>query len=162
MSESGGKNRNLIPRFTFFGLLRWLWLRASRKEVIVEGFCLQCGVCCRGLNLSRKSHWIRSKAEFARLAAELPEYKRFIHNGNTLTGLMKFDCNCLSKEGYCADYEGRPDFCRAYPEADLYFMGGEIPPYCGFKFAVVPSFGNMLRREMKRATDDPPNTPVAE
>jgi uncharacterized protein len=164
MSESGSpRKRILIPRFTFHGMLRWLYLRATHKQVIVEGNCLQCGVCCRDLNLSRKSHWIRSKAEFSRLSAELPEeYERFRHIGYTLTGLMKFDCKHLSKEGYCSDYENRPALCRLYPEADLYFMGGDIQPFCGFSFKIVPSFGRMLKKEMKRSADDPPTPPAGE
>jgi uncharacterized protein len=157
MSGSGDPRNNsgFATRFTFVGLLRWLRLCATGKQVIIEGHCIQCGVCCRELNLSRKSHWIRSKAEFARLAADLPEYKRFRHIGYSLTGLMKFDCECLSKEGYCSDYENRPDFCASYPEPDLYFMGGEIPPLCGFRFSIVPSFGRILSREIKRPSEQP-------
>jgi uncharacterized protein len=162
MSGSGDprNHSSFFPRFTFLGLLRWIKLRLTGKQVIVAGECIQCGVCCRGLNLSRKSHWIRSEAEFERLAAALPEYRRFRHIGRTLTGLMKFDCECISKEGFCSDYENRPDFCSSYPEPDLYFMGGEIPPYCGFEFRIVPSFRRILNREMKNATGKPEEPPA--
>ena len=158
MSGTGGPGKHaFITRFTFFGLLRWLRLRFTGKQVIVAGHCFQCGVCCTDLNLSRKSHWIRSKAEFDRLSEKMPEYRRFKHIGYSLTGLMKFHCDCLTKEGYCGDYEGRPDFCRDYPEPDLYFMGGDISPHCGYSFQIIPSFGRILNREMKRGPGDRPD-----
>lgn len=163
MSKSGGRRENaFIPGFTIIGLFRWIYLRATHRQVIVEGRCLQCGVCCRELNLSRKSYWIRRKSDFEKLRAEYPGYERFRHIGYSMTGLMKFDCEYLTKEGYCSDHENRPDLCRSYPEPDLYFMGGEIQPYCGYSFKIVPSFGRMLDQEMKSAADKPPETPEEE
>ncbi len=63
---------------------------------------------------------------------------------------MKFRCEFISEEGFCADYDNRPDICRDYPESDLYFMGGELTAYCGFRFDIVPSFKRFLKREIKR------------
>ncbi len=142
------RNRRAVG-YTPLGLLRRLWLLATGRQSIVAGECLQCGNCCREINLSRKNHWIRSEADFRRLAAEHPEYGRFKHIGYTVTGLMKFQCEFITAEGFCGDYENRPDICRDYPERDLYFMGGELTDLCGYSFRIVPSFRRMLKREMK-------------
>ena len=139
--------------YTLVGILRLLWLRATGRQVAVTGECLQCGRCCREINLYKKNRWIRSESEFTRLTAARTEFARFRHTGYTLTGLMKFACEHVNEAGLCGDYENRPDFCRSYPETCLYFMGGELKEHCGYRFEVAPSFGRMLRRELKRGPD---------
>jgi hypothetical protein len=132
------------------GIFRWLRLAAARRRVFVSGECLTCGSCCGNLSLSRGSRWLRSEAEFKRLSKERPEYARFRIIGMSATGLLKFSCDCATNEGLCGDYENRPDFCRTYPDEDLYFMGGELPAHCGFRFETVPAFDKILKKELDR------------
>jgi len=150
----------LISRYTFLGLFKWLWLKIRGHRIVVCGNCKICGLCCRDLNLTNGDHWIRSKDEFKLLVEKKPEYSRFIHTGYTPGGIMVFSCECIGSDGLCGDYENRPDFCRTYPETDLYFMGGELPDHCGFSFKVMPSFDRILERESNRSANNPRNIDI--
>lgn len=148
---SGGKSfANAFLHYTFPGFLKWLWFRARGLRVVVTGECLQCGRCCHRLNLTRYDHWIRSEKEFDRMVGENPDYGHFKREGSTATGLLVFRCGKVLEDGACGDYENRPSFCRTFPEPDLYFMGAELIEGCGYRFEVVPSFGKMLGRELRR------------
>ena len=140
------RSHNVISRYTFVGFLKWLWLRATGRQVVVTGECLMCGRCCHLLNLSHSDKWIRSEREFRELVEEHPEYARFRHVGYTLSGIMTFECDYVSEDGLCGDYEDRPEFCRTYPEIELCFMGAGLPEHCGYQFEVSPSFQKLLKR----------------
>lgn len=143
---------DILFRYTLLGVIRWVRLTLARKRVYVAGEYLKCGRCCLNLNLSKGSTWLRTRKMFERLRAERPEYNRFhIIKESGGTDLLWFRCDCATEEGLCGDYENRPDFCRTYPDEDLYYMGGELPAHCGFRFEIVPAFDKMLKKEFARA-----------
>jgi uncharacterized protein len=139
-----------LRRYTFIGFIKWLWLGLRGRRVIAAGECLLCGRCCHRVNLTGENdRWISSSREFKRQAARRPDYARFRLEGATITGLMTFCCECAREDGACGDYENRPDFCRVFPEPELFFMGAELLDGCGYRFEVVPSFKRMLERQIK-------------
>ena len=152
MSDGNGENGGLgkLLRFTPKGLMKWLRLKLTGREMVVGGSCLMCGRCCRRLNLSYGDRWIRSEKDFNSLVEDFPEYKRFHIVDETPAGLLVFECDMLTQEGLCGDHDGRPDICREYPEPDLPFTGGELLDHCGYSFKEVPSFKKHLEKARNR------------
>ena len=151
MTETKEKKTGILKLigYTPGGLALWLKLRATGKELQVAGACLRCGLCCRQLNLSYRDRWLRRIPDFHRMLEDHPEYSRFHITGKTGGGLLLFECEHITPEGLCGDHDGRPDICRNYPEKDLLFSGGELLPYCGYRFVEAPSFRKMLEKAAK-------------
>ena len=135
-----------------------MWLFVRGREVVVSGRCNMCGRCCRGLNLTLgdRGGWIRSKHLFELAKKQHPAYERFEITGRTPTGILIFKCKMLDENNLCGDHENRPGYCRTYPTPDLYFMGGELLPGCGFRFEVVPRFNRILKQSVNTDGGDPP------
>ncbi|MEW5945359.1 MAG: YkgJ family cysteine cluster protein [bacterium] len=137
--------------YSVTGFVRRLYFGATGREVIVRGECRMCGSCCGALSIHTGSRWLRSEDEFRRLVERSPEYGAFEMTGRNESGVLKFRCAKLGGDGLCADRDGAPAFCRAYPTPELFFMGGRLEPHCGYRFEVVPSFRKMLRASGGRA-----------
>jgi len=156
LSDNGeGNGFSRLVKFTPSGLLKWLKLKITGRELIVAGECRMCGRCCRHLNLSYKDRWIRKESDFDQLVEKYPEYDRFHITGKTPAGLLIFRCDRVTDEGRCGDHAGRPDICRDYPEPDLPFSGGELLDHCGYYFKAVPSFKKQLDKAHKSPVGDP-------
>lgn len=136
-------------KFNLRGLFRIIWVGVRRRELVVAGTCELCGDCCRGLNLSVEGGWIRSKRAFEKLKKKYPEYEHFEVTDRAPGGALVFRCLLLDENGVCANYDARPKFCREYPEVDIYFMGGNMLPNCGFRYEAVPSFRKILENVEK-------------
>lgn len=137
------------------GQIRRLLLRLLRREPALSGGCRMCGQCCKMLNLSHRGKWIRTGRAFNEIKTLHPEeYERFEIVGRTAGGILTFRCRLQDENNLCSDHETRPGFCRDYPFAGLYFMGGKTLPGCGYRLEIVPSFNGMLKDSLKKAEEN--------
>lgn len=109
------------------------WLRLTKRKIVVEGGCKQCGSCCRSLSIEGYGGWLRTETEFITLTRMRPEYKRFRIVGQT-GGCLLFACTEICANGSCGDYLNRPSLCRNFPHHDLLITGAKMPPHCGYYF----------------------------
>lgn len=138
-----------ISKFSFTGLLQYIWMRLRGKRLLVGGRCENCGSCCKKLSLEGGSGWLRSMDEWDEIREEFPEYQRFLSVGRDEQGFLIFTCSWCTEEGFCEDYENRLDVCKNFPEKSLKFCGGKVPESCGYFFKFVKPFDEILSIEMK-------------
>ena len=138
-----------LRNYTLLGVTRKLLLKLRRKVVIVEGSCLQCGCCCKRINLEGRRGWMRHEKEFLAVLEQYPEYKRFKIDGKDLSGYLLFSCGSLSQSETCTDYENRPQLCKKFPAKELFFSGGQLPAGCGYHFRVIRSFAPFLKKAVR-------------
>jgi len=131
--------------YTLTGCCRRLKLKFVDKTVIIRGACRRCGRCCRKLCLDINGRWVSSANRFRKLVRDNPDYGRFHITGRNPFGCLEFVCDRLQPDGSCGDHDHRPDICRKYPERELYFTGGVLPPWCGYYFEEVPDFEKLIR-----------------
>lgn len=87
------------------------------------GSCNRCGRCCQGQHL---------------MVSLTEKEKQVIENLVGSSGVSKLKthrCKHLyykRRKAVCKIYEGRPDFCRLYPNEP-----GDLIPGCGFSFKEV-------------------------
>jgi hypothetical protein len=121
------------------GKLFWLREVAMAVEHVV-----------RVLAWNRREDGFVPKKKFNRIVEDFPKYGRFEITGRDDQGFLLFNCNWVTSEGICRDYENRLPLCRAFPETSLVFAGGKLPQNCGYNFSEVVSFEKILTREMKK------------
>lgn len=127
---------DLFAPDALLGTFRHLHALVKRGRVAVTGHCLQCGDCCRGLSLQVDGGFIETEQQFARVCEEDERYRRFTVTGVDAFGTLLFRCRLLSGDR-CSDYVNRFDFCKNYPTVNLYFLGQNLLPGCGFSFSFV-------------------------
>lgn len=151
--------RGLFRRFRSFVL---------RTEVQVVGRCKLCGECCREVMLMDDGKWIYTRAQFTRLIMDKSDYERFEPVGGGGSSPIRFTCTNLGEDNLCVDHEFRPGVCRAYPTVGLYYRGGELLSFCGYKYVHVtfrqtlrwffkgkgPDFRDVLGQELEREKKD--------
>ncbi len=138
-----------FKRYTLTGWLYFVYLKLSRKTVIIQGSCHLCGRCCRRVSLESGGKWLRKKSEFKKLLQANPEYERFSTVGRDNQGFLLFSCSWHDPDtGLCSDHENRLDICRDFPDRDLYFAGGEITNGCGYSFKQCTPFSLVLEKEI--------------
>ena len=119
---------------TLLGAFRYLHALMKRGRIAVTGDCLQCGACCRSLSLQVDGGFIGSERHFEQICEQDGRYRRFTVSGADASGALLFNCRLLDG-GKCSDYANRFDFCRNYPTVNLYFLGRNLLPGCGFAFS---------------------------
>lgn len=152
------KEFSTVLRYTPQGILKWIRLKILGREIVVEGACLQCGRCCRRLNLSYRDRWLRDEKDFEEMFLAHEEYTRFRITDRTDDGLLVFECDKISEHGLCLDHENRPALCSEYPLTELVFTGAELLDHCGYRFVEAPSFRKALVRAKKAAEKCDKNT----
>lgn len=142
-------------------------LEDARKPVRIEGACSMRGNCCRNLMLVDRGRPLASLRRFRKLARREVEFEMFVPSGEkSKDGFLRFSCRNLGADGRCQIYEKRPDFCREYPIAAMFKMGGDLLPGCGYRvvegnspaepFATV--FERVLDRRIPVAKSRPVNS----
>lgn len=139
-----------LRNVSLVGFLRYIRLKLSGKTILATGSCNGCGTCCKSISLESKGGWVRSEKKFERIVEDFPQYSRFEIIGRDEQGFLLFNCNWVTHEGICRDYENRLPLCRAFPETSLVFAGGKLPQNCGYHFSEVVPFNKILSREMKK------------
>lgn len=132
--------------YSLTGWARFIRLKLAGKEVIVRGFCTQCGACCQGFCLNINCAWLLSRRRLQRELQKHPLYDRFEVDGKNARGNFEFNCSYLTEEGTCKDHENRPSLCKGYPERDLYFMNATLPEDCSYYYEEVTSFARVLKK----------------
>lgn len=127
---------DLFAPETLLGAFRYLHALVKRGRVAVTGHSLQCGACCRSLSLQADGGFIVSEHQFARACDEDERYRRFTITGADAFGTLLFTCGLL-QGNRCSGYANRFDFCRNYPTVNLYYLGQNLLPGCGFSFSFV-------------------------
>ncbi len=145
-----GKEFTSFSKFTLAGVLYFIYLKLSGKELVVQGQCKMCGNCCRAINLEGPEGWLKSRKHFKNLLKKNGEFKRFSVLRKDSSGYLVFRCNKLTADGLCCDYENRPDVCRNFPNRNLLFCGGQLPAECGYRFVMVKSFGKILTKKLDK------------
>lgn len=139
-----------LSNFTLQGLIQIVYLKMSKKDLVVRGECRLCGNCCRAINLEGPEGWIKSEKYFNKLLEKNSEFGRFSVLKRDSSGYLVFYCNKLGKDNLCTDYENRPSVCRDFPKKELSFCGGGLPTGCGYRFEEIKSFKKVLHKEMER------------
>lgn len=134
----------LLSSYSFLGFVRYLRMRCMGKELLVTGSCRCCGNCCRKINLEGVKGWLRSEKDFIEVLCEYPEYERFVPTGKDDQGFLQFSCSWLSDTGLCCDHTNRLPLCCNFPDKNLHFCGGALPPGCGFMINEVRPFSSYL------------------
>jgi uncharacterized protein len=135
---------HLLSTYSFLGLVRYLRLRFMGKELLVTGSCSCCGNCCRKINLEGEHGWLRSEKDFHEVLIDYPEYERFSITGKDDQGFLQFSCSWLTDAGLCRDHEKQLSICTNFPDKNLHFCGGTLPPGCGFMISEVRPFSSYL------------------
>ena len=135
-------------------LARRALLKLRRQDIIVEGSCKMCGECCKSLNFTSGGEWVHTVRQFEELKKKYPEYEIFEPVGRSTGGVLKFRCKMLGPDNLCTIHDDRPDFCRDYPEEDMFLMGGDVLACCGYSFKTVPSFKRILDEQMKKGNEE--------
>lgn len=146
------KKRNLIQcirGFTLPGLIRYLVMKMRRKELLVQGRCSCCGLCCQNLSLDDGTGWIRRIEDFERIVIKNPQYTCFKVIGRDSFGVLQFKCSHLSADNRCTNYQERFQFCIDFPDKNLVFCGGGLPQGCGYHITTVTPFSNVLTSSVK-------------
>ncbi|NJL77439.1 MAG: hypothetical protein HC892_22790, partial [Saprospiraceae bacterium] len=66
---------------------------------------------------------------------------------------LVFECTKLDREtNRCSVYKTRSFICRAYPQEEIFMLGGEIGEHCGFKFTPIESFEEVMSKVRKKIT----------
>ena len=133
------------------GIWRTLWVKLTRKEVIVRGRCRMCGKCCRDIALFVDGRWMRSEKTLRDYTKRYPEYERFVPTGFDELGHLTVRCTLQGEDGLCTDYENRLDLCRDHPAPVHYFSGATLAPWCGFRHEVIKPFDPVLKKERKKS-----------
>lgn len=120
------------------GFARHLRCLLLRRRVEIQGQCLRCGRCCQGMALYHNGGPIMSELHFEELCRSEPAYARFRIDSRTPTGLLRFSCAWIA-DGSCSGYGDRLDFCRRYPNPNIYFAGHDLLPGCGYAFVETPN-----------------------
>ena len=96
----------------------------------IEGHCQSSGNCCRSIQLFNQEIPITHVNDWQSFLRQFPTFNRFkpvFFNGH----IQSFDCQNLTFENQCSDYENRPELCHAYPNS--YFLShGKIHADCGY------------------------------
>lgn len=119
------------------------------RTIMVYGSCRQCGRCCRGMSLVFEGARVKSARQFKKLVKRKPDYGRFFIDGRDARGFPEFSCSWLTPEGACRDHENRLDICSGFPTKTMYYLGGEIPPGCGYRFVSKGKFEAALKKAKK-------------
>ncbi len=147
-------------QFDPYAITRWFralraQLRNQRQPMRIEGACKMRGNCCRNLILVDRGRPLASLRRFRRLARRETQFEMFVpHDKEFEDGLLRFSCRNLGGDGRCQSYSERPDFCREYPVAEMFEVGGELLPGCGYRVVrggspVVP-FAAVFERALGR------------
>ena len=139
-----------LRNVSLVGFLHYLRLKLAGKNILVTGSCNGCGTCCKSISLESEGGWVRSEKKFERIVEDFPQYSRFEIIGKDKQGFLLFNCNWVTPEGICCDYDNRLPLCRAFPEKSLVFAGGKLPQNCGYNFSEVVPFEKILSRELKK------------
>lgn len=139
--------------------LRWFgkartWMLGPREPVRIEGACKMRGNCCRNLILVDRGRPLASLRRFRRLARREAEFEMFVPREEAYEdGFLRFTCSNLGGDGRCQIYSERPDFCREYPIPEMFRVGGELLPGCGYRVVrgAVPEepFTEVLERVLE-------------
>jgi Fe-S-cluster containining protein len=116
------------------------------KHTLRTGHCNQCGECCKNLFLSYGRETIRTEEEFREIQARHPEDYQFFEPMYATEFALAFRCNNLGPDNLCMDYEARPGFCRTYPTEEGILLGSRLPKECGFAFAPLKAFEDVLKQ----------------
>ncbi len=146
--KSMAKISQILSSYSLLGLIRYLRMRAMKRELLITGSCNCCGDCCRKINLEGEYGWLRQEKDFHSVVSDHPEYQRFQITGRDDQGFLQFSCNCLTKNNICGDHANRLDICRNFPDKSLHFCGGKLPANCGFQITEVRPFSKFLKDEM--------------
>lgn len=134
----------------FFTILRRRLLDLlPGSNVVVFGSCRRCGRCCRRISLVFKGVRVENERRFEKLVKRHPEYGRFYIAGWSEKGFPEFACSWLTPEGTCRDHENRLDICSGFPTKTMYYLGGELPPGCGYRFVDASKFESALKKAKK-------------
>ena len=140
----------MLPSYPVNRLFRYLKYKLLGRELIISGGCRQCGNCCRKINLCVDHAWISSPRKFKKLVKEDPDYERFRIVGRNRHGPLDFECTWLREDNTCGDYENRLDFCREFPNKEIFIKNGTLPEGCSYKAQEGVPFGKVLDKEMKK------------
>ncbi len=144
--------------YSLQGLVRWIFLKLRKKELMIEGSCNGCGKCCNKINLNSSKGWVRTEEEFQRVCSLYPKYERFNVLGKDSQGFLQFSCSWVTKEGLCKDYQKRLEICKRFPSKSLHFCGGGLPQGCGYSIATVTPFSKVLEKEVKNCEKEDPGS----
>ena len=155
-----------------YAIKRWFralraQLRNQRQPMRIEGACKMRGNCCRNLILVDRGRPLASLRRFRRLARREAQFEMFVpHDKEFEDGLLRFSCRNLGGDGRCQIYSERPDFCREYPVAEMFEVGGELLPGCGYRVvrggSKAEPFTTVLERALAPTTGEGQNAPAHE
>lgn len=129
---------------------KFIYTKILRRKYYRVGNCLGCGRCCRKIYVKTSKHVIQDEKEFERL-----KYLHSFYAGLELvdkdeTGLV-FSCTHLNPvTNLCNIHNKRPGICRRYPQEEIFSMGGEISPDCGYKLVPIIPFSEILENKIKK------------
>ena len=130
------------------------WVSGASEPVRIEGACKMRGNCCRNLILVDRGRPLASLRRFRRLARREPEFAMFVPREEVYEdGLLRFSCQNLGGDGRCQIYQERPDFCREYPVPEMFKVGGELLPGCGYRVVRGESPAEPFARVFERELD---------
>jgi Fe-S-cluster containining protein len=137
-------------RFSLVGAIRYFSLKLRGRRLVIRGACRQCGGCCKRLSLEGPRGWIREQREFEEICKRYPEYRRFTLSGKDTLGFLLFTCSCLGDDNRCLHYADRLPLCKAYPDQELFFIGGSLPRECGYRLEEIRDFDRIYGKALKK------------
>ena len=96
----------------------------------INGQCKKSGNCCKSIMLYDNEKPIDTMKQWVHFLDKNPSYHSFIPNKNKMN-ITSFNCNCLTSQHTCSQYESRPSICRQYPTS-FFFQHGFIHDSCGY------------------------------
>ena len=106
------------------------------KEAIYVfgGQCQHSGQCCRSIMVYHQGVPINNIKDWAKFSASYPSFQPNIKD----KAIESYDCDHLTKQNRCGDYEHRPTMCRQYPYS-YFYQHGHIHASCGYTVKSDPS-----------------------
>ena len=97
---------------TFFK--EFLLFNIKKELFYIDGACQHSGVCCRGLGIKFKGHFITTERDYKKAVQQDTKLLRFnpVFNDKKI---HHFTCSCLTEDNMCSDYDNRPAICKQYP-----------------------------------------------
>ncbi|MGL1934807.1 MAG: YkgJ family cysteine cluster protein [Fibrobacterales bacterium] len=139
-------------QYTFAGHLRNIRLKLTGKKLLVQGSCHMCGKCCQKINLQTGFSWLKSVKKFRKLRLNDSRYYRLKIVDRTEDGLLTFSCKSMVN-GLCTTYDTRWNFCKTYPEPEVFMMGGILQQECGYSLVEAKPFEKEFKKHTNRAID---------
>lgn len=132
-------------------VLQWITNRFSLKSSVIQGYCNQCGQCCRNLLLYDGDSVVTNQEQLEKLLSKQPHYKIFkpVYQ-DPESAAIYFSCRHIGEDNLCQIYTSRPAICDDYPNPNMFLHGARFPEGCSYELRPQHQFASHLQRQKHR------------